>query len=49
MAGYYAIADPAEPVRTDLDNELEGINEDLRRAVLDGHLWVYDRCAMAHS
>lgn len=26
MAGYYAIADPAEPVRTDLDNELEGMS-----------------------
>lgn len=24
MAGFYAVADPAEPVRTDLDNELEG-------------------------
>lgn len=24
MAGFYAIADPNEPVRTDLDNELEG-------------------------
>ena len=24
MAGFYAVADPSHPVRTDLDNELEG-------------------------
>ena len=24
MAGFYAVADSSEPVRTDLDNELEG-------------------------
>ena len=25
MAGFYAVADSSEPVRTDLDNELEGV------------------------
>jgi NAD+ diphosphatase len=24
MLGFYATADPAQPIRTDLDNELEG-------------------------
>lgn len=24
MVGFYAIGDPSEPIRTDLDNELEG-------------------------
>lgn len=24
MAGFYALADPSEPINLDLDNELEG-------------------------
>lgn len=35
MAGYYAIADPSEPVRTDLDNELEGMTMIIVEPVLD--------------
>ncbi|GJE92792.1 NADH pyrophosphatase domain-containing protein [Phanerochaete sordida] len=34
MAGYYAVADPSEPVRTDLDNELEDARWFTREEVL---------------
>lgn len=29
MVGFYAVADPSVPTRTDLDNELEGMDKNL--------------------
>jgi len=34
MAGFYAIGDPLEPIRTDLDNELEDANWYTRKEIL---------------
>ena len=42
MSGFYAIADPNEPVRTDLDNELEGAGLILRICSLSDPSCVLD-------
>lgn len=47
MSGFYAIADPGEPVRTDLDNELEGRWLSVLSILSAAHLAL--RCQMVHS
>ncbi|KAG1798332.1 NUDIX hydrolase domain-like protein [Suillus subaureus] len=49
MVGYYATADSSAPIRTDLDNELEGQSSAAESLMLWFNSGMCRRCSMVHQ